>query len=322
MAMDPETEPTSVVRAQDLWFEDGGIVVKAQKTLFRVSRAILVLQSPIFADMFKIPQPPNAEAIDGCPVVELFDSAEDVSVFFKAIFDSSFFEPYPAPTTFGIITGVLRLSTKYEVDYLRRRAVVHLCSMFPTTLVDWDLRQTLRHRSDTPLWKVPSWQFSAEIPDVVALISLARQARVSWILPCVFYDLAVGDWDSSLALSLSNDEQEVFINGYLLQRDAGWLTIQFLSDHAAMQMCTAPATCSRVKSAALLNAECVDFPAMPLTIWEEGDWEYVAEVCANCLVCLRHAHQKARQDFWDRLPSLYGLRTWQELLAEKVLEGY
>ncbi|KAJ7174912.1 hypothetical protein C8R46DRAFT_1347907 [Mycena filopes] len=314
--MEPETEPTPLVRIPELWFADGGLVVKAQHTLFRVSRGILVLRSPIFADMFSMPQPSNAETIDGCPVVQLPDLAEDVNVFFKAMFDSSFFEPYPAQTTFKTIAGVLRLSTKYEVDYLRRRALVHFCSRFPTTLAHWDLKREMKYPA------VPSWELSYEIDDAVALIALARQARARWILPCAFYELALACKTSGF-FAMPEEEQRPLLDGYLLQRDAVWTIMQFLSDGVALHLCCSIKSCGNMKFAfpRYAHERCAEVPARPLTIWAEGDWEDLAEVCGVCRPYLRDAHQRARQDFWDRLPSLYGLGSWEELEAEKAAQG-
>ncbi|KAJ7710530.1 hypothetical protein B0H17DRAFT_1190251 [Mycena rosella] len=76
--------------------------------------------------MLSCPQPPDSETLDGCSVVEIPDAAADVTVFLKAIFDSSFFEAYPHATKFATVAGILRLSTKYEVEHLRRQALIHL----------------------------------------------------------------------------------------------------------------------------------------------------------------------------------------------------
>ncbi len=76
-------------RVENLWFDDGSVVIKAQTKLFRVSRGILAAQSAIFADMFRVPQLPGAEQIHGCPVVNMPYQARDVTVFFRAMFDSS-----------------------------------------------------------------------------------------------------------------------------------------------------------------------------------------------------------------------------------------
>ncbi|KAJ6531182.1 hypothetical protein B0H19DRAFT_911807, partial [Mycena capillaripes] len=117
-------------RCPDLWFADCGLIVRAGNLLFRISREMLAARSPVFADMLAFTQPDDAEKIDGCPVVDLPDAAEEVAVFFRALFNHDFFEPYPARTEYATVVGVLRLSNKYQVDSLRKRALIHLGSAF------------------------------------------------------------------------------------------------------------------------------------------------------------------------------------------------
>jgi hypothetical protein len=50
--------------------------------------SVLAARSSTFKDLFALPQPANYEMVDGCPFVRLTDSAEDVTAFLKAIFDS------------------------------------------------------------------------------------------------------------------------------------------------------------------------------------------------------------------------------------------
>ncbi|KAJ7174938.1 hypothetical protein C8R46DRAFT_95448 [Mycena filopes] len=315
--MEPEPEPAPVVRVQNLWFEDGGIVVKAQNSLFRVSRGILMLQSPIFADMFSIPQPADAEVIDGCPVAELPDAAEDVNVFLKTIFDSSFFEAYPAQTTHTIIAGVLRLSTKYEVEHLRRRALVHFSSMYPTTLAGWDLI-----RSDTSsAWQKPSWSRPDSAADNIALITLARQVGALWILPAALYDLtaAADTRPGPTIFGMGEGVSPGFLNGYLLQRDNSWIGPQFLSDPVSMASCDTPLECSRLRLAALRSTagDCIMTPGIPLSIWGEDQWTLLTDMCPDCVARLRELHSSWRQKFWASLPTFYSLGMWQLLEADK-----
>jgi hypothetical protein len=79
------TDESGLIRAEGLWFEDCGLIIRAGKTLFRISREYLALQSPVFKDMLSFPPPKDAEMMDGCPFVLLPDSAEDVTVFLKAL---------------------------------------------------------------------------------------------------------------------------------------------------------------------------------------------------------------------------------------------
>ena len=56
---------------------------------FHVVRFILRRASPVFKDMFSIPQPmpDEAESYEGCPLVHMPDAAGDLRAFLKALHD-------------------------------------------------------------------------------------------------------------------------------------------------------------------------------------------------------------------------------------------
>ncbi|KAJ7751893.1 hypothetical protein DFH07DRAFT_693778, partial [Mycena maculata] len=72
-------------RCSDLWFADCGLILRAGKVLFRVSREMLAARSPAFADMLSFAQPDDAERIEDCPVVTLPDTGREVEVFLRAL---------------------------------------------------------------------------------------------------------------------------------------------------------------------------------------------------------------------------------------------
>jgi len=75
-------------QVDDLWFNDGSIVLQAEITQFRVHRSVLSANSDIFQDMFSVPQPSEqGEQIEGCPVVHLPDSAKDWTHVLRALYD-------------------------------------------------------------------------------------------------------------------------------------------------------------------------------------------------------------------------------------------
>src|SRR5260221_6028517 len=75
----------------EYWFQDGNVVFQAEDTLFRIHRSILSRQSQFFEDMFSMPQVPSQEdeLIDGCPVVQLSDTAEDMGNIISLLYDSN-----------------------------------------------------------------------------------------------------------------------------------------------------------------------------------------------------------------------------------------
>lgn len=211
------------------------------------------------------------------------------------------------------------------MDHLRRRALVHLSSAFPTKLSVWD-----SHTDGSPgdsQWGQPSWShLTWELDDLIATIQLARQIEAPWILPAVFYDsgdpaeVLFGEKDSSSSIRLDPADQEFFLKGYLLQRDAGLHILRFLFSRPTIDGCTTPAECGKAKlwSLQLAHDDCQEYPAIPLGIWQEGDWDRLSDACATCRKELRVMHGQELKHFWQRLPGMYGLTSWEELETLKV----
>lgn len=83
VAKKTRTEGGEVQRERDeeFWFEDGSVILVARNMEFRVYMRVLADHSPVFADMFSLPQPPRpapSPAADECPIVHLADSPEDL----------------------------------------------------------------------------------------------------------------------------------------------------------------------------------------------------------------------------------------------------
>jgi hypothetical protein len=84
---DSNASISSCTRHPDLWFDDGSIVLCAESTLFCVHRTTLSAHSTVFSDMFGIPQPPDQDAIEGCTVIQLSDTEEDVELLLRALYN-------------------------------------------------------------------------------------------------------------------------------------------------------------------------------------------------------------------------------------------
>jgi hypothetical protein len=82
-----------------LYFYDGNLVLAAPhasgyKQLFCVHQSVLSSQSAVFADMLSLPNPEtdtaHNETYDGKPLVMMPDSAEDLAILLKALYDPTF----------------------------------------------------------------------------------------------------------------------------------------------------------------------------------------------------------------------------------------
>ncbi|KII90239.1 hypothetical protein PLICRDRAFT_108318 [Plicaturopsis crispa FD-325 SS-3] len=152
------------------YFKDGNIILSVERRRFRVHHTRLQC-SDIFSDMMGIPQPLDTESVDGCPIVELSDTARDWMVVLKWIYDPAGFIAHPV--TFDILSGALRISTKYEIAALRQ----------------WDLDELYSRWPHDTTTMTPN-----ALPHAAEAISLARECDVPEILPAAFYALSVQRW--------------------------------------------------------------------------------------------------------------------------------
>ncbi|KAJ7612150.1 hypothetical protein FB45DRAFT_939977 [Roridomyces roridus] len=337
------TDPQPLQRADGLWFDDGNIVLQAESTQFRVYHGLLAASSPVFKDMMGLPRPPESELVEGCPFVQLHDSAAETTVFLRAIFYASSFPPFPIQVDYPIILGCLRLGHKYQVDFLRRRALVHLSSVFDTQLERWDRVTTLRARGDSgtrptlPLDSVvsTSWtSVSTYMAMLVPSIQVAREADALWLLPDAFYNLS-STFAGNLAgtflhgahyggafFKLQPQDQETFLVGHATQHKGTGDVLEFLAHPADIPGCESRERCAveRYKAIGSSRARFQALPSHPLVVWSPGQWTLLKDLCPTCRDALETKHKAARQAFWDKLPEIYNLPSWTELEKMKVAD--
>ncbi|KAJ6514475.1 hypothetical protein C8R47DRAFT_1206820 [Mycena vitilis] len=311
----PVNIPEGLARAEGLWFADCGLIIQAENTLFRVSRDILAIQSPIFQGMVSLPAPREQDIMDGCPFVRLPDSAEDIAAFLRAIFYYDFFEPFPAPTTFPVLSSVLRMSHKYEVDTLRKRALLHLSSAHPTTLHEWDHLQSA----------VPSWKSELGNEDQnLAIVALAGQVGATWILPTAFYRFCQTSDEHRIITGsqLSDLGKADFFRGLRFLETTGAADVlRFL--HCPSYECPDYVSCvlrqqKRYRLVAGRGHHKQGDPGlMPLELWRKDDWNDLVE-CEECLPVMQKAHTAARERLWNDLPESFGFSDWTELEETKA----
>jgi len=84
---EPPLSNSDITKSAEFWFHDGSVVLQAQSTQFRVHMTVLSLHSTVFRDMFSMPQPAEAElTIEGCPIVHVSDTAQDVGFMFHTLY--------------------------------------------------------------------------------------------------------------------------------------------------------------------------------------------------------------------------------------------
>ncbi|KAJ7434049.1 hypothetical protein B0H11DRAFT_2119599 [Mycena galericulata] len=310
-----------LMRVPDLWFDDATLILRAENSLFRVSKSVLAARSSVFRDMLSFPQTAmqiedgsgasmgegeEEEHMDGCPVVRLHDSAADVTYFLRAIFDSSFFEPPPSKTDLAAITGILRLSHKYDVHYLRRRALLHLDTGYPTSLAIYEVSGSETFASDG-------------LDDALRTIQCASEVGATWVLPTAFYFLCYSDMREILNAptwgSLAPQDQETAIVSYTKQRLTCPPVLPFLRIPFT-EGCTSLDRCTAYKASYLEDVGAWNI-SDPLGSYK--DWTpFEGRLCAYCLGRSEEYHREARRRLWERLPAVYGLPPWDILERMKT----
>ncbi|KAJ7061520.1 hypothetical protein C8F01DRAFT_1369051 [Mycena amicta] len=333
---DSETRPR---RIEDLWFDDGDLVLQAGQAQYRVYRVLLGMHSPVFRDMLGFPQPADYERVEDQPLVHLPDLEAEVTPFLKALFEPDYFPAFPALTDFKTIYGCIRLGNKYGVEFLLRRGLVHLSSRFMTSLSRWDsvdhgdydaayAADSLERR---PTGEIVSWRAPDDRSFLICVIALAREVDATWILPNAFYDLtfhfdALQEnifhdvlFEGVIPAALSRKEQREWVVGFEDQISTTTDIVRFLTYPPTIDGCTTPAKCplARFRAADYGRQMISDFSRGPLTAWASDDWEKLNKLCSVCLLTLREHHQTARKTFWNDLPEIYSLPPWPELLKKK-----
>ncbi|KAJ7607257.1 hypothetical protein DFH06DRAFT_1066691 [Mycena polygramma] len=304
-----ESQEHGLIRVEDLWFNDHGLVVQAGNRLFRVSSATLAARSSVFRDMLSIPQPESQPLIDGCPVVLLHDSPIDAEHFLKAIFDSGFFERPPAPTTFQIVSGVLKLSTKYDVEYLRRRALLHLSTALPRSLEEFDSR-------------IPHGPFGSRAC-IFPLLVLVHDLALTWALPIALFlascsaveDIVDGILFEDTCVKLPHILQRtVLVARCTLAIERAHESFRFLR-YLPCEGCLSPTSC-RHQSRAVLDALVPLPPNAAISPLETMDpwWPtFRFRFCAPCFLVAETEHRTSRQKIWNTMPAIFGPDTWETL---------
>jgi hypothetical protein len=145
----PPPEPPGLTKHADLWFCDGSVILQAESTLFRVHKSQLSRRSIVFSDMFALAQPPVItthatfadETYEGCPVVKLYDSAEDVTNLLLALYDGPF---VPSFLFFHIPVSVcINTSTNPNCVRVGSSAITTLMTL-PLSLASFDYPRNMR----------------------------------------------------------------------------------------------------------------------------------------------------------------------------------
>ncbi|KAJ7204227.1 hypothetical protein C8J57DRAFT_1407344 [Mycena rebaudengoi] len=260
-----------LIRVSGLWFDDCGLILCAGNQGYRVA----ALHSPVFKAMLDFRPPPDSETIDGCPVVRLPDPPTAMTHFFDVPSHChfKFFQPYPLNMPLLVVLDVLRLSHKYQVDTLFKRALLHLSEAVSTSL------DSYRKRRGTK--RLISPKASIEV------VKVAREVSADWVLPFALYFLC----GYMAAIDFKRYEDVV---------DSLWEPFP-IPGCTRRDQCLAHRIELRRQADGRRQQGELPFEAWPETCWKD------LSCCSNCERAQKLAHTAAELVVWDKLPALFPL---------------
>ncbi|KAF9525773.1 hypothetical protein CPB83DRAFT_908890 [Crepidotus variabilis] len=300
-----------ISRHPDYYFTDGSVVLIVESTALRIHQSILGRHSDVFSGMWDVPQPTSMESYDGCPTVVLPDSLDDFVDVVSVLYDPflhSHFDKLDSQTNLkeliSFISGILRISTKYNMQQIRAKCISIIQDKFPSTLAGCDdvLKRKLQYR--------PS--------EIDRIIPLARETNVPRVLPWAFYlcaQMAVSELLQNAALSWK-DKALCLAGKERLWEMQKTVTHTFLLNFQNSPQCI---TGCKVRSPDTFKAAMDAIEVLRLTphaLEEYTDWPGL-RLCIKCQIYVQTLHREGREKVWQLLPTFFHLGTWDEIFKDQ-----
>ncbi|KAI1795311.1 hypothetical protein LXA43DRAFT_37645 [Ganoderma leucocontextum] len=124
------TSKSQFNRHAEFWFDDGNIVLVARSVAFRIYRGLLASQSTVFSDMFASSSSSADETFEGCPIVQLSESPQDLAHLLRVLLPKSriHYQPTDADPVrhFDEVFALVRLAHKYHIQPVQDQALAAL----------------------------------------------------------------------------------------------------------------------------------------------------------------------------------------------------
>jgi len=113
------------------WYSDGSVGLAAQNVGFKVYRGLLAEQSGVFADLFTLPQPPEAQSVEDCPTVHLSGTAQELRALLSIMIHGRKYTTNDSAHLEEIVAWA-RMSHKNHIQNLLKDAMKRLERFFPS----------------------------------------------------------------------------------------------------------------------------------------------------------------------------------------------
>jgi hypothetical protein len=219
--------------------------------------------------------------------------------------------PPPKKTHIDVIIGVLRLAHKYDVHFLRSRALEHLGTMYVTRLEDYWNRSTASYKTGSLLdAHLKTIQVSAEV-------------GASWLLPDAYYNMicfglqaVLNAGDSWNFLGESEKEKCLRVFSHKAQLQPSVTILSFLSiSKGGGSHCKNWTVCNKARLDTIQDHAWGVGESDVLEAWDGDHWCMLKRkgLCELCLKEAKEIHGDELRLFWNKLPNMFDLPNWSTL---------
>jgi len=226
----------------------------------------------------------------------------------------------------AVIAGVLRLSTKYDVQYLRRRSITMIRPLYPTTIVKFDERRgrpapvdflndeifTLARDCNLPNAFLPAAMYYHLLCHYTqTFMGIRLQPKVDCITHGVD-DCVTHGVDAKVCMVVRYRTAETW-RRVALAPIIGDLPVEgCLSREKCVASGLRWLLHPKVKSVVFGSNWCMPLDKLPYSLLDE----YTKVVCDKCKAASTASFRDARQAVWNELPGFLDLPDWKKLRVE------
>ncbi|EAU85722.2 hypothetical protein CC1G_12438 [Coprinopsis cinerea okayama7 len=308
-------EPHQPIHSSHFWYKDGNLILQAENTQFRVHKSILAAQSPVFRDMFSLPQATIENPSDPPVVVLEHDSSVDWELFLSSVYNGfKFIDPGKVPP-FAMISSAFRLGKKYQCRDIFESALGRLRSVYPpgeweslTAEFDEKIIALAPHAS---LWDVVNLAVEYGLQKMLSKIYL--QALMQGAKPGDLVTLILeGMKNQDGAITrLSSETQRVLLKGRdRLHNAIISKPLRYIwNSHIPVYKCTNSVTCTQERDKLLRSHLLPELKidkafALPVDL---------DQFCYRCAGIAEDSFVKGQKVLIASLPEMFGLPPWDEM---------
>ena len=212
--------------------------------------------------------------------------------------DCRFLHRHRTPV-FSTFSSLLRMTTKYQFQEIRSQILLDLLPAYPTSLSEYDTSSCLGELV-----------FGTPLPHPNSVLKLFVECKVRFALPFAYYRACIAGDPASLTttakeIALSPDTLKAALRG---QAQLKGNEVK-LAKKLALRECRAW-TCfpNRVQVFEWI----LPATATQSGILERGGFSGSGH-CVQCSQVFAQELSKVREDIWNKLPSCFGLSSWEKL---------